>query len=108
MSGFIVPLESSLTREFAALEAPRAPETPSAPAGPEGVSFENLLENVVQRADESIQVAEARTDAFARGQSQDLHGTMLALEQADIRFRLMVEMRNHLLEAYREVMRMTV
>lgn len=108
MSNFIVPLESSLTRELASPALPEAPTAPEAPRGPDGASFADLLNDVVVNADHAVREADARTDAFATGRSHDIHGTMLALEQADLRVRLMVEMRNHLLEAYREVMRMTV
>lgn len=38
----------------------------------------------------------------------DLQETMLALEKADISFRLMMQIRNKVLDAYQEIMRMQV
>ena len=39
---------------------------------------------------------------------KDIHGTMIALEKADISMRLMLQIRNKLVSAYEEVMRMQV
>jgi len=105
MSNFIVPLTSSLSTEV----SPVRPQNGTAPSGVSPAqSFSSLLENMVGETNESIQSADAQTTAFANGDHHDIHGTMMALEQADVRLRLMVEVRNHLLEAYREVMRMSV
>jgi flagellar hook-basal body complex protein FliE len=38
----------------------------------------------------------------------DLQDTMVALEKADVSFRLMMQIRNKVLEAYQEIMRMQV
>jgi flagellar hook-basal body complex protein FliE len=38
----------------------------------------------------------------------DLQETMVALEKADVSFRLMMQIRNKVLEAYQEIMRMQV
>ena len=40
--------------------------------------------------------------------NKDIHGTMIALEKADISMRLMLQIRNKLVSAYEEVMRMQV
>ena len=41
-------------------------------------------------------------------ENKDIHGTMIALEKADISMRLMLQIRNKLVSAYEEVMRMQV
>jgi flagellar hook-basal body complex protein FliE len=38
----------------------------------------------------------------------DLQDTMIALEKADVSFRLMMQIRNKVLDAYQEIMRMQV
>ena len=38
----------------------------------------------------------------------DLQETMIALEKADVSFRLMMQIRNKVLDAYQEIMRMQV
>ena len=37
-----------------------------------------------------------------------LHDTMIAMEQADVSFRLMMQVRNKIVEAYQEILRMQV
>jgi flagellar hook-basal body complex protein FliE len=54
-----------------------------------------------QKADEAIQ------QLVGEGKG-DLQDTMVALEKADVSFRLMMQIRNKVLEAYQEIMRMQV
>jgi flagellar hook-basal body complex protein FliE len=54
-----------------------------------------------QKADQAIQ------QLVGEGKG-DLQGTMVALEKADVSFRLMMQIRNKVLEAYQEIMRMQV
>jgi flagellar hook-basal body complex protein FliE len=45
---------------------------------------------------------------LAVGKTDDIQGTILAVEKADISFKLMMEVRNKLVSAYQEVMRSQV
>ena len=45
---------------------------------------------------------------LATGGPTSLHDTMLALEKADLSFRLMMQDRNKIVEAYQEIVRMQV
>ncbi|MBX2801956.1 MAG: flagellar hook-basal body complex protein FliE [Myxococcales bacterium] len=45
---------------------------------------------------------------LASGESVDLHGTMIALEKADIALRTMVSVRDKFISAYEQVMNMSV
>ena len=45
---------------------------------------------------------------LASGQHVDLHGTMIAMEKADISLRAMVSVRDKMLQAYEQVMNMTL
>ncbi len=42
------------------------------------------------------------------GESKNIHEVMISMEKADISMRLTVQMRNKVLEAYQEIMRMQV
>jgi flagellar hook-basal body complex protein FliE len=42
------------------------------------------------------------------GNNVSLHQTMIATEEANVSFQLMVEVRNRLLESYQELMRLQV
>jgi flagellar hook-basal body complex protein FliE len=46
--------------------------------------------------------------ALQGGQNIPLHQAVIAMEEANISFQLMVEVRNRMLDAYQEVMRMQV
>ncbi len=104
MTTFMTTLDSSLVRELMPADTGGVSPRPGGAEAP----FADLLGDMVGRADAALHRADEATTAFARGQQHDLHGTMLALNQANIRLQLVNETRNHLLEAYREVMRMTV
>ena len=54
-----------------------------------------------------MRTAEAKAADFADGRSNDIHGTMIAMQAADVRMRLLGNVRNRALEAYREIMKMT-
>lgn len=78
-----------------------------APAG-EGASFADALEGAVGRVDALQKKAELSTQAFARGEEIDLHTVLLDVREAEIAFKAMLEVRNKLVDAYREILRMGV
>tara|TARA_B100000700_G_C15052758_1_gene861214 strand:- start:4188 stop:4487 length:300 start_codon:yes stop_codon:yes gene_type:complete len=67
-------------------------------------TFEKLLQEVNQQQ----LTAEAKQVDLMVSENKDIHGTMLALEKADLSMRLMLQVRNKLVSAYEEVMRMQV
>jgi flagellar hook-basal body complex protein FliE len=52
--------------------------------------------------------AEESIDDLVTGKSDDIHSTMIALQKSDVSFRLLMTVRNKLLDAYDEVMRMQI
>jgi flagellar hook-basal body complex protein FliE len=87
------------------LEAPRM-ERPGPPPGAPGVSFAEQVKDFVADINGLQQTAEQKTTQFANGTSNDIHGTMIAVQQADIALRMVGNVRNRVIELYREVMRM--
>jgi flagellar hook-basal body complex protein FliE len=77
---------------------------PKAPAG--GASFPDMLHGLLQNAAQSHAGAEAAVRDMALGQTDNLHGVMLQMAQADLSFRLILEIRNRLTDAYQEIMKM--
>lgn len=61
----------------------------------------NEVNNLHQTADKAILNVQS-------GNTGGLHEAMIALEKADISFRTMLTVRNKLIEAYQEIMRMQV
>jgi flagellar hook-basal body complex protein FliE len=71
-------------------------------------SFAGLLGELVQGVNAKQGIATQALQDLQSGQSVSLHQTMIAAEEANISFQLMVEVRNRLLESYQELMRLQV
>lgn len=69
-------------------------------------SFSQTLAEMVGEVDASQQHAVEVSEAFARGEQNDIHGTMLAMQKADVTLRFAANVRNRAIEMYREIMRM--
>lgn len=74
------------------------------------ISNGGLFGNIVERfvADTNVQQLQAdqSVQQLASGQSDSVHETMLALAKADLSLRVFMEVRNKVIDAYQEVMRM--
>jgi len=81
------------------------PAKPEATAGP---SFGKLLTDSIAQVRSLQQDADRAIESLATGGPATLHDTMLALQKADLSFRLMMQVRNKIVEAYHEVLRMSV
>ena len=77
------------------------------PLGSEG-SFGSFLGQLVGEVSSKNSAAGAAANGLMSGQNVSLHQTMIAMEEANVSFQLMVEVRNRLLESYQELMRMQV
>jgi len=80
----------------------------SAPAGAAPGSFSNVLGQMVQDVNAKQAAAGESVNGLLAGQNVSLHQAMIAMEEANVSFQLMVEVRNRLLDSYQELMRMQV
>ena len=71
-------------------------------------SFRKMLQTSIAEVNQLQKAADTSIEQLVAGKSRNLHETMIAMEKADISFRLMMEVRNKIIEAYNEVMRMQV
>jgi flagellar hook-basal body complex protein FliE len=71
-----------------------------------GPSFAEQLTHFVQGVDQMQKGAHNQSEEFAVGRTNDIHNTMIDVEQAEISLRLLANVRNRVVELYREVMRM--
>jgi flagellar hook-basal body complex protein FliE len=71
-------------------------------------SFAAALKRSLTEVNQMQQQADAAITALATGDKVSLHDTMIAMEQADVSFRLMMQVRNKIVEAYQEILRMQV
>lgn len=72
------------------------------------VSFQKVLQDSLKEVNSLQNQAEEAIRELARGETKDLHRTMVLIEKADLSFKLMMKVRNKLLEAYTEIMRLQV
>ena len=79
---------------------------PGAPA--EGPGFKQMLEGYMDQVNQLQQEAGKTVVDLATGKMDNLHQVVAALSEADLSFRLMMQVRNKLVEAYKEIMRMQV
>jgi len=110
-----MPLYTPAVDELARLKAPESliPSVPgqlseTTAARPAADSFSNLQGRMVAEVNDPQHAATDAVGALQSGQNVPLHQVVIAMEEANLSFQLMVEVRNKLLDAYQEIMRMQV
>jgi flagellar hook-basal body complex protein FliE len=88
----------------AATPAPVQAATDAAPS----VDFGAALEQSVTEIDERFRAAERLPEDLLTGKVSDFHEIAVQLKNAELSFRFALEIRNKLIDAYREIMRMSV
>ncbi len=74
----------------------------------DGTRFGDHLKKYLSEVNELQQVADTKIEELAAGQNANLHETMIAVEQANVSFRVMMAIRSKIVSAYEEVMRMGI
>src|SRR5689334_10291489 len=97
----LTPL-APLERFVPAQQPASASELPAAPAG----GFGQLVDQLLGSASRADAAAGKAIEDLAAGNIDDVHGVSLAVVQADLSFRLALEIRNRLQDAYQEITRL--
>ena len=71
-------------------------------------SFGSVVKNAVDSIEKSQQAANQEVAKAVTGESPDLHRTIIALQTADLSFQFGLQVRNKVIGAYEEIMRMQV
>lgn len=71
-------------------------------------TFMGILEKSLQNVNTMQNQADHAVKELVAGRSKNIHETLLAVERADSSLKLMMQVRNKILDAYREIMRMQV
>lgn len=71
-------------------------------------SFSEFLNDSLSKVNAMQQDANNAIEDLASGKSQALHETMLMVEQAEIAYKTMNQIRQKVLDAYREVMKIQI
>ena len=86
--------------ELPGLDAPRR-------TGGGGAGFGDVLRDALSKVDALQRESEAAQVSFARGDNVDLHDVLIKVEEAEVAFKTMMEVRNRLVDAYQQIMRMS-
>lgn len=89
------------------IENPIAPGASNEAAALNG-SFSEMLKQSLDKVNELQLQADRAAQELVAGRNKNIHETMLMMEKADMSFRLMMQVRNKVIDAYREIMRMQV
>ncbi len=110
----IIALRQQIIDRSQLLQQLHAPQ-PTAPATEVGAatgapvdSFSGALKTALDGVNASQTKAEALGDAYQRGDVTDVAKVMLARQEAGVAFEATLQVRNRLLSAYQDIMRMGV
>lgn len=106
IKGIIRDLPRIQIRELEPPKWLQAPETPSERAP--YADFGEMLGNIIGQVNDAQQHAADLAQRFARGESVDEQTLVLAMERASLAFQMTLQVRNKVLDAYQEIMRLQV
>lgn len=111
MDGFTVKNASRFLDTGAMLDAQSMKiENPGAAskADTSGKNFATTLNEAIQNVNQLHKVADKKAEMLATGKTDDIADVMIAAERADIALRVMTQVRNKVIDAYQEIMKMQV
>ena len=89
--------------------APAKPDAAGEAGGADkATGFGKALMNAIEGLDNVQKSADGKVLELASGESVDLHDVMLTRETASLHMQLALQVRNKLVEAYQDVMRMQI
>ena len=71
-------------------------------------SFKKILEKAVEDTDSLQLESKSMTEDFITGKTDNIHQVMIAGEKADIALQFTMQIRNKIMDAYNEIMRMQI
>jgi flagellar hook-basal body complex protein FliE len=70
--------------------------------------FSAMLDKAISEVEQSRTMANEKAERLLSGQPEELHSVVLNVQRAQLEFELFLEVRNKVVQAYQEVMRMQV
>src|SRR5882724_4452184 len=71
-----------------------------------GNSFKNILNSAIGEVEGARSDAAKSVEHFLSGSGEDLHSTILATQRAELEFQMLMQVRNKVVSAYQEIMKM--
>ena len=88
--------------------APAAVGAAATGASSSGAAFSSVFTQAINSVESFQKNAQASVDRFLNGEGEELHTVAIKSQQADLSFQLFMQVRNKIVSAYQEVMRMQV
>ena len=82
--------------------------TPELKGKPTDDSFSKMLKESIEKVNKLHKEADKALEKIVSGDAASVHDVIIAAEKANLSFNLMLQVRNKLVEAYQEIMRMQV
>jgi len=98
--------EQKVTEEMS-LNGMPSPEAHGLSPG-SGNTFSDVLRKSVENVNQFQVEADQAVKEMVAGRNKNIHETMLAVERADVSLKLMMQVRNKIIDAYKEIMRMQI
>ena len=73
-----------------------------------GTSFQDMLSNAIESADQLSTVSQTNSEALLAGEVDDIAQVMIDGQKAELALNMVVQVRNKVVDAYNEVMNMQV
>jgi flagellar hook-basal body complex protein FliE len=92
---------------ISSISPPAGPQLSAAsPTAAGRPSFQDALSAAIQHVDAAGTTADAAAQDFISGTGSELHSTILAAQNAELDFDLFMQVRNKVVSAYEEIMKM--
>ena len=76
--------------------------------GEAGTPFSSILSDAIQEVNQLEASAGEEVQKVMSGEITDIHSAMIAVQKADVSFQMMMQVRNKIVSAYQEIMKMQV
>ncbi len=103
----ILPVNASIP----AIQAPSAAGlsgASSAAGASGGAAFQSAFDDAINKVEQFGQNAATSVNNFLSGEGEELHDVALKTQEAELSFDLFMQVRNKIVSAYQEVMKMPV
>jgi len=90
------------------IRSPQAPQAGNQAGNAEGKSFGDTLKDALNQVNKTQETSEASVRNMLTGKSDDVLSTVAATAKADMSFKLLIGVRNKVIEAYRQTMNMQI
>src|SRR5262245_22325524 len=71
-------------------------------------SFGDVLKDAISTVNDLQKQSDTAIGQLMSGENQDIHSTLIAVQKADLSFQTMMQVRNKIVAAYQEIMRIQV